>query len=75
VPPDPATLRQIALTTGGEFFATQDQAHLNAVYDDLASRLGRKHEWREVSYVLVGLAALLALCAGGLSLLWNPRLP
>ena len=42
---------------------------------DLASRLGRKNEWREVSYVLVGLAALLALCAGGLSLLWNPRLP
>ena len=75
VPPDPATLRQIALTTGGEFFATQDQAHLNAVYEDLASRLGRKNEWREVSYVLVGLAALLALCAGGLSLLWNPRLP
>ena len=75
VPPDPATLRQIALTTGGEFFATQDEAHLNAVYEDLASRLGRKNEWREVSYVLVGLAALLALCAGGLSLLWNPRLP
>jgi hypothetical protein len=25
--------------------------------------------------VLVGLAALLALCAGGLSLLWNSRLP
>ena len=75
VPPDPGTLRQIALTTGGEFFATQDQAHLNAVYEDLASRLGRKKEWREVTYVLVGLAALLALCAGGLSLLWNPRLP
>ena len=62
-------------TTGGEFFATQDQAHLNAVYEDLASRLGRTKEWREVTYVLVGLAALLALCAGGLSLLWNPRLP
>jgi Ca-activated chloride channel family protein len=75
VPPDPGTLRQIALTTGGEFFATQDQAHLNAVYEDLASRLGRTKEWREVTYVLVGLAALLALCAGGLSLLWNPRLP
>jgi Ca-activated chloride channel homolog len=75
VPPDPTTLRQIALATGGEFFATQDEAHLNAVYKDLASRLGRKKEWHELSFVLVGLAAVLALGAGALSLLWNQRLP
>jgi Ca-activated chloride channel homolog len=75
VPPDPVTLRQIAKATGGEFYATRSEARLNAVYEDLASRLGRKREWRELSYALVGLAALFALAAGGLSLVWNQRLP
>jgi Ca-activated chloride channel homolog len=75
VPPDPVTLRQIAQATGGEFFATQSEARLNAVYEDLASRLGHTDEWRELSFALVGLAAVLALAAGGLSLLWNQRLP
>jgi len=75
VPPDPATLRQIARTTGGEFFATQSETRLNSVYEDLASRLGHKNEWRELSFVLVGLAALFALAAGALSLVWNQRLP
>jgi Ca-activated chloride channel family protein len=75
VPPDPATLRQIAQATGGEFFATQSTARLNTVYDDLASRLGKERAWREMSFALVGAAALLALAASGLSLLWVQRLP
>lgn len=75
VPPDPVTLRQIAEATGGEFFETQDEVHLNAVYEDLASRLGQKQEWREMSFALLGIAALLALAAGALSLLWTQRLP
>lgn len=75
VPPDPVTLKQIARRTGGEFFETQDASHLNAVYEDLASRLGQKKEWRELSYALLGAAALLALAAGALSLLWVQRLP
>jgi Ca-activated chloride channel family protein len=75
VPPDPATLRQIAQVTGGEFFATQSEARLNAVYEDLASRLGHTTEWRELSFALVGLAALFALAAGALSLVWTQRLP
>jgi Ca-activated chloride channel family protein len=75
VPPDPATLRQIAQTTGGEFFATQSGARLNSVYEDLASRLGKQHEWRELTSALVGAAALLALAASALSLFWVQRLP
>jgi Ca-activated chloride channel family protein len=75
VPPDPTTLRQIAKATGGEFFATQSEARLNAVYEDLASRLSKKDEWRELSFALTGLAALFALAAGALSLLWVQRLP
>jgi Ca-activated chloride channel family protein len=75
VPPDPATLRQIAKTTGGEFFEIRNQTRLNAVYEDLASRLGHKKEWRELTFILVGLAALFALGAGAASLLWGQRLP
>jgi Ca-activated chloride channel family protein len=75
VPPDPVTLRAIAQATGGEFFATQSGTRLNAVYEDLASRLGHKKEWRELSFILVGLAALFALGAAATSLLWGQRLP
>ena len=75
VPPDPITLRAIAQATGGEFYATQSEAKLNAVYEDLASRLGEKQEWRELSFLLVGLAGLLALAAGACSLMWIQRLP
>jgi Ca-activated chloride channel homolog len=75
VPPDPVTLRQIAQATGGEFFAIHSDTKLNAVYEDLASRLGSKKEWRELSFVLVGAAAPFAVEAGALSLLWGQRLP
>jgi Ca-activated chloride channel family protein len=75
VPPDPETLAQIAEITGGEAFAIRDQARLNAVYDDLASRLGRRTEWREATSLLLGGAALLALGGGLLSRLWGQRLP
>ena len=75
VPPDPVTLRQIAQATGGEFFEIQDQERLNSVYEDLASRLGKKQEWRELSFALLGIAALFALAAGAFSVLWVQRLP
>ena len=64
-----------AKTTGGEFFEIHNQTRLNAVYEDLASRLGHKKEWRELSFILVGLAALFALGAGAASLVWGQRLP
>ncbi len=75
VPPDPTTMRQIAQLTGGEFFATRSTARLNAVYEDLASRLGKTKAWRQLSFALAGAAALFALAAGALSVLWVQRLP
>ena len=76
VPPDPATLRQIAQATGGEFFATAErgapQRRLRG--SRLPARASTK-EWRELSFALLGLAALFALAAGALSLLWVQRLP
>jgi Ca-activated chloride channel family protein len=75
VPPDAPTLRRIALTTGGAFFAPTSEAQLNAVYDLLAARLGRRTEWRELTSLLVGLAAACSLLALALSLVWRQRLP
>jgi Ca-activated chloride channel family protein len=75
VPPDPAILRQIALATGGQFYASQTQSRLNAVYENLASRLGKTTHWRELTYVLVALAAIFSLAAAALSLRWSERLP
>jgi Ca-activated chloride channel family protein len=75
VPPDPETLAQIAEATGGQAFTTQTEGRLNEVYDQLASRLGRRSEWREVTSDLLGAAALLALAGGALSAFWSPRVP
>lgn len=65
VPPDPATLREIATRSGGKAFAADDADGLSGVYRDLGSRLGRKRERREVT---AGVAvAGLVLLTGGLT--------
>ncbi len=75
VPPDPETLRQIALETGGAFFSAASNARLNAVYQNLASRLSSKHEYRESTFAFLGVSALLLLGAGALSARWLNGLP
>jgi Ca-activated chloride channel family protein len=75
VPPDPETLAAIAEATGGEAFTIQTEDRLNEVYEDLASRIGRRTEWREATSMLLGAAALFALAGGALSALWGHRLP
>jgi len=75
VPPDPATLRAIARTTGGEFFAARTAGALQAAYKKLGSHLGREPGRTEVTYAFLAGAALVLLAAGFLSALWAPRLP
>jgi Ca-activated chloride channel family protein len=75
VPPDPETLSAIAQTTGGEFFAARTAESLQAAYEKLGSRLGRKPGRTEVTYAFLAGAAGLLLAAGLLSALWSPRLP
>jgi Ca-activated chloride channel family protein len=75
MPPDPVTLRKIARATGGEAFTTQSDTRVKAVYEQLASRLGRRTAFREIGNILLGVAALLALAAGALSVAWVHRLP
>jgi Ca-activated chloride channel family protein len=75
VPPDPATLKQIALETGGAFYNAASSARLNAVYEGLASRLSARRSYREATSYLLGGASLLLVAAGVLSAFWLPRLP
>ena len=75
VPPDPATLRAIAETTGGKFYEARNAGSLHAAYSKLGSSLGRAPGKTEVTYAfLIGAAGLL-VAAGFLSALWSPRLP
>jgi Ca-activated chloride channel family protein len=75
VPPDPRTLKQIALETGGQFYAAASSARLNAVYGTLASRLATRREYTEATNVFLGAAAFLLIAAGAASFAFLPRLP
>jgi Ca-activated chloride channel family protein len=75
VPPDPQTLRRVALATGGQFFTARDDARLKSVYEQLGSRLGHRDERTEVTAAFAGAGGVLLLVAGTLSLLLLRRLP
>jgi Ca-activated chloride channel family protein len=74
VPPDPASLRQIARASGGASFTAQTAQGLKQVYEKLGSQLGHRKEKREISTWFAGGAALLLLAGIGMSLGWFGRL-
>jgi Ca-activated chloride channel family protein len=73
--PDRETLRAIAKTTGGEYFAARSAGALSAAYGDLGSRLGRATQRTEVTFLVVAAAAVALAGAVLLSRLWAPALP
>ena len=75
VPPDPATLKEVARVTGGRFFATAKAAELESIYANLGTALSSKQEKREVTVAFAGGGLLLLLLGGGMSLAWFGRLP
>ena len=75
VPPDPRTMRRIAAATGARFYAAPDGERLEAVYDELGSRVGRVKKEREVTAAFAAAGALLLLGAGAASALLFGRLP
>lgn len=75
VPPDRATLHDVAEATGGEYFDAPDAERLTSVYERLGSRVGRANERREVSVAFVAVGALLAAGAIGIATVRAPRLP
>jgi Ca-activated chloride channel homolog len=75
VPPDPATLTEVANETGGEFFEAPDAEQLASVYSRIGSKVGTKVEQRELTSWFAAGGAALVVAAASLSALWFNRLP
>ena len=75
VPPDPETLKAVAETTGGRFFAAADARALKSVYDQIGSQVGVEHVTRELTAFFTAGGAVLLLLGASLSMLWFARLP
>lgn len=75
VPPEPQALRQVAVTSRGEFFTAAGAEELSAVYEELGSRLGSRSKRAEVTVAFAGAGMALLLGAGALSTLMLRRLP
>ena len=74
VPPDRATLQEVARLSGGRYFAAPDAARLESIYANLGTGLSSEPELREVTAGFAGGALVLLLFAGALSLRWFGRL-
>ena len=75
VPPDTATLAQIAEITSATAFDAPTAGDLSAVYDNLQSRIGYTQEEQEVTSWFAAGALVLVVVAAGLSAAWFGRLP
>ena len=73
--PDPATLRAIAHTTGGRFFAARSSASLDDAYERLGTKVARKKGRTEVTFAFVLGSAVLLLGSTLAAARWAPRIP
>jgi len=71
---DEETLKTIADVTRGEYFYAGSAADLKKVYQNLNSKLVLESKKTEITALFAAAAALLALGAGLLSLLWFNRI-
>jgi Ca-activated chloride channel family protein len=72
---DRLSLQQLAEKTKGYFYEAASVSELKQVYEDMGSSIGHRVEPREVTQWYAGVALLLGLIAGAMSLLWTSRLP
>jgi Ca-activated chloride channel family protein len=71
---DEETLKTIATLTRGEYFYAGNATDLTKVYKALNTRLGFEKKATEITALVTAAAALLALFAGLLSVLWFNRI-
>jgi Ca-activated chloride channel family protein len=74
VPPDPASLAQIARASGGKSFTAETASGLKQVYAKLGSQLGHRNEKRQLTSTLAGGGLVLLLAGAAMSLAWFGRL-
>ena len=72
---DETTLRRVAEITDGEYFNAQTSTDLRSVYQNMVRQFGVRTERTELTAYVTGLAAMLVLAAGMLSLVWSSQLP
>lgn len=75
VPPDRATMQQIAEISGGKTFNATDGDEVSGVYEKLGSQVAMRDEKRQITAGFAGGAAVLLLLGGLMSLRWFGRLP
>ena len=69
---DEDSLRAVSDTTGGRYYSAASAGELESVFRQLPTYVILKHETTELSALGAVAAAVLALLAVGLSMLWHP---
>lgn len=72
---DVTTLKNIAETTGGQYFLATDANALKEIYQKLNGQLVFSTEKTEVTAIFTALGAVFLLAATAFSILWFNRLP
>jgi Ca-activated chloride channel homolog len=72
---DEGMLRSISMITGGQYYNATNEDDLFRIYNDLDPKLSVKKEDMEITSILAGLAMLVFLIGGALSLFWFGRVP
>jgi Ca-activated chloride channel family protein len=75
VPPDPDSLRTIARLTEGRAFEAATADELTGVYRSIGRSVQTVEVHRPLMEWFLAASFILAMVAGGLSLLWFSRLP
>jgi Ca-activated chloride channel family protein len=71
---DEDALKQIAVTTHGQYFHASTAEELQNVYQTLTGRVVLERKERELTALFTGIAVLMSLSAAGLSLTWVSRI-
>jgi Ca-activated chloride channel family protein len=72
---DEEMLRSISMITGGQYYNAGNEEDLFRIYNDLEPKLSVKSEDMEITSLFAGLAMLVFLVGGALSLFWFGRVP
>jgi Ca-activated chloride channel homolog len=75
VPPDAATLADIAERTGARSFQAPSSSDLQSIYQGIGSKVGYKSEEQEVTQWFAAGALVLVLAGAGLAAFWFNRIP